>query len=47
MTGDIEAARLNAGRTPQGKPPLLNPGERYWRLRQTLCRGVWMFAGVP
>lgn len=73
MTGDIETARLSAGRTPQGRPPLLNPGERYWRLKQahaetveeaqrrakampwgakvrrgpTLCRGWWMFAGVP
>ncbi len=74
MTGDIETARLSAGRTPQGRPPLLNPGERHWKLRQGhaetvdeaiararatmpwgkkirgkpgLCRGVWMFAGVP
>ena len=54
MTGDIEAARLSAGRTPQGRPPLLGPGERYWRLKQAhaetveeaRARAKAMFAGV-
>ena len=74
MRADLEDARQGLGRVPQGRPPLLGPGERYWKLRQVhaetvdeaiarvrarrsarprrcgqpgLCRGVWMFAGVP
>ena len=74
MRADLEDARQGLGRVPQGRPPLLGQGERYWRLYQAhaetvaeaiararatmpwgkkirgkpgLCRGVWMFAGVP
>ena len=40
MRADLEDARQGLGRVPQGRPPLLNPGERYWRLRQAHAETV-------
>lgn len=40
MRADLEDARQGLGRVPQGRPPLLGPGERYWRLKQAHAETV-------
>lgn len=40
MRADLEDARQGLGRVPQGRPPLLGPGERYWRLYQAHAEAI-------